>query len=492
MPNVVRFTLSTARTLHVPGVGTFYSGVLDVDATNLAQVARTRYLLAPYRAVEVGTVDSSTPFPTLPAVPGPTVTPEYAPKSKRGTAARQRAPLNQWSSGREMCGADGGTFFSFNSTGLYQVTSATSGAWQSKGIPANTSATAKAKVVRFGAKLYLLIRNTVSSRFEVYSMDPVAGGTAFTYSAPLHTMVSGATIIGTVFTAGSQNLFLAEYGDPTGGPSIYRSANGTTWTTVLGPLAGVRHCHAVAEDPYNAGHIYASFGDGSGQARIYRSTSHGDAGTWTQIVTDADWQAVQISFTPELVWFASDQQYGSTVFTMDRTELVPRWQSKRNHQMIAVPGGVGGRTVTDLVTTSASATITSATAAFTAADVGRFVNGPNVINDTVYITAVTNATTATLSVTATGSGTALTATIGGDRFYGNAYFGLVDPATGIYYCVAADSSVSGNVSGLFCLFPGDDELTLLTSLPSVVANDELMLAGGYLWFHRYNRPVITV
>jgi hypothetical protein len=69
--NVVRFTLSTARDLHVPGAGAFIDGVLDVDANDLELVSRTRFLVQPFRAVEIGIVDSATPPPTLPAVPGP-------------------------------------------------------------------------------------------------------------------------------------------------------------------------------------------------------------------------------------------------------------------------------------------------------------------------------------------------------------------------------------------------------------------------------------
>lgn len=69
MPNVVRFTLPDARSLHVSGAGQFVAGVLDVDANDLDLVVRTRYLAGPYGAVEIGVVDSATPKPSLPAVP---------------------------------------------------------------------------------------------------------------------------------------------------------------------------------------------------------------------------------------------------------------------------------------------------------------------------------------------------------------------------------------------------------------------------------------
>lgn len=69
MPNVVRFTLPTARTLELPGVGTFRLGVLDIDANNLRLLAVARYKIQPYRGIEIGVIDSATPLPTLPGIP---------------------------------------------------------------------------------------------------------------------------------------------------------------------------------------------------------------------------------------------------------------------------------------------------------------------------------------------------------------------------------------------------------------------------------------
>jgi glycerophosphoryl diester phosphodiesterase len=77
MPNVARFTLSTARDFYLRGAGQFIDGVLDVDANDLRLVSRTRYLSKPYGAVEVGIVDSETPAPSLPAVPGPAAPDPY-------------------------------------------------------------------------------------------------------------------------------------------------------------------------------------------------------------------------------------------------------------------------------------------------------------------------------------------------------------------------------------------------------------------------------
>jgi len=69
------------------------------------------------------------------------------------------------------------------------------------------------------------------------------------------------------------------------------------------------------------------------------------------------------------------------------------------------------RTVTDGVTTSGSATLTSASAIFTSGDVGASVAGANIPSGTT-IQAVTNSTTITMSASATASTSNATATFG--------------------------------------------------------------------------------
>lgn len=69
------------------------------------------------------------------------------------------------------------------------------------------------------------------------------------------------------------------------------------------------------------------------------------------------------------------------------------------------------RTVTDLVATSGSSVVTSATANFQIVDANRTFTAPGFAADSTII-GVTNTTTATISSTATASGTGLTATVG--------------------------------------------------------------------------------
>ena len=91
MPNVVRFALPTARDQYLSGVGFFRDGILDVDANRLDLVQRARYLAQPYRAVEIGIVDSSTPPPTLPAEPAPPAADPYPMYLTDAEAAAQLA-----------------------------------------------------------------------------------------------------------------------------------------------------------------------------------------------------------------------------------------------------------------------------------------------------------------------------------------------------------------------------------------------------------------
>jgi hypothetical protein len=77
--------------------------------------------------------------------------------------------------------------------------------------------------------------------------------------------------------------------------------------------------------------------------------------------------------------------------------------AKLTHGTICNQAGTN-RTVTDAVTTSGSVTLTSATANFTAADVGKTISGPGIATGAT-ITAVTNSTTISLSAVASATGT---------------------------------------------------------------------------------------
>lgn len=203
-----------------------------------------------------------------------------------------------------------------------------------KGWPTNVTYANVRKILRFKTKLYLLAKDTSDSIWKVWSCDPAAGNTAFTWSSPLHALTDANSL--TFFPAFSTDgtyIYVGEYGDPGAGPAAWRTADGSTWDVMYGPDATLRHIHAIAPDPYNAGHVYMTCGDGTAKT-IQRSTDSG--ANWSVVVASSAWQAVQISFTERHVFFAGDSQRGMAWF-MDRDELVPRWYSPSMLKNIAVP-----------------------------------------------------------------------------------------------------------------------------------------------------------
>ena len=362
-------------------------------------------------------------------------------------------------------------------------------------LPAGVAAADLSKVIRFGAKIYCTAKDT-SGFVKIWQSDPPGTDTAWT---AVHTTAATGNI-GTAFNASAWGandyIYCVEYGDPVGGPSIHRSADGTTWTTVLGPITGLRHFHAIAADPYNPGHVYATAGDGQFK-QLYRSTSYGATGTWTLLITANDWQAVQISFSTEWVWFAGDTGRNS-VYVIDRANpTVPLVAASNYHALMPVPGGLPGRGIfTDGALTGGSPTLTSATAAFTSSDVGKLIRFANVFaniaqQDGVWIVGYNSATSVTLNKNAGGAQTGRQFFVDGDSFYRNAFFGAVDPTTGVYYCISNDNTVGGTRSGLFALTQVGGRLELLESFPSQTAG-EIFFWNGSLWSHQSRHSLMTI
>ena len=80
----------------------------------------------------------------------------------------------------------------------------------------------------------------------------------------------------------------------------------------------------------------------------------------------------------------------------------------------------------------------------------------------------------------------------GDLFYANAYFGAVDASTGIYYCLAMDTSVQGNRNGLFYLDSVFGTIHLIDRIDSPnTANTEVFIHGGFVWFGQYKYKAIS-
>jgi hypothetical protein len=110
----------------------------------------------------------------------------------------------------------------------------------------------------------------------------------------------------------------------------------------------------------------------------------------------------------------------------------------------------GARTVSDAVTVNASTTLTSATAAFTSADVSSGISGTNIPANTT-ISAVLTATSVTLSQAATGASIAGTATINTDWLFASVQTnGSLTGCSGacLYSFSIANAFPAGSHSGL--------------------------------------------
>lgn len=204
-----------------------------------------------------------------------------------------------------------------------------------------------AQVLRFGNRyLTVMFGPTTASAAIYWSNDFSLSGWTKVKDLTTNGQFGGsATSIGTGIATDGQTALVGEYGDPKSGsapaPKIWRSTHdeaggyGSIWTQVY--AGGERHIHAIEFDPYNPGHVYATTGDGDATAKLMRSTDSGV--TWTTVFSgQARWQAVQISYSPNFIWLASDSD-SITAVVVDRATMTPKIAAKNSHQQIAVPGG---------------------------------------------------------------------------------------------------------------------------------------------------------
>ena len=149
-----------------------------------------------------------------------------------------------------------------------------------------------------------------------------------------------------------------------------------------------------------------------------------DYGTTTRTVTDAAVISGSTALISAKANFTTDDvtkpitgsrlQTGTTISAVvnSTTVTLSKTASSTGTNMVTTIYGEGMRAVFDAVTTSGSATLTSATAAFTSADVGKAVVG-TALQALTTIQSVANSTTVTLSKNASATSAAMTMTIGG-------------------------------------------------------------------------------
>ncbi|MDE8585919.1 hypothetical protein [Arthrobacter sp. NQ4] len=405
--------------------------------------------------------------------------------------------LERTTGGKQILGVDGinGRYFVINSYTLWEFTSPSFAApHKNRGAPSDVSqeSMGNAKLIWFKGTYYLsALSSGRASLWRVKDPNPT-GGEAWSWSGVLKQGVDGATVMGPAFNTDGQYIYWGEYGSPAGGPNLYRSADGLTWETCLTAPNPTNHCHGINADPYEPGHVYATFGDAS-QLKHMKSTNYGAPGSWSELpnTNSVTWQAVQISFTRDHVYYGSDANLaGWTAFRWSKAKSRMESLTHEWHYMRAVPGGRSGRTVADLTFKDGSTSMTSATANFTAADVGSVIRGEHTaIVDNTIIKSVISPSTVTVSAAALADSGTTRAVIAGDMFYGAAFYGAVDPDTEIYYCIANDGSSVGNTPGLFAITP-DGGLHLLKVLPAKQEGD-LHIANGYGWYGQFKWPLLS-
>ena len=77
-------------------------------------------------------------------------------------------------------------------------------------------------------------------------------------------------------------------------------------------------------------------------------------------------------------------------------------------------------------------------------------------------------------------------------FLANAFFGVVDPDTGIWYQAAVDTSGAGQIFGLFYMREAGGQLAVLDpGSPSYGIGRAPILYGNYLWIGNYRYPRLS-
>lgn len=297
-----------------------------------------------------------------------------------------------------------------------------------KALPPDSVAPQVTRVIRHNDTLFCAGRNTALARLSVWASPLADGDTPFRWTAtPLSTQNFTSAKSGTQFTHDEHYLYVAEYGNPPNGPNLYRSPDGTTWETVFSQadqLTAIgrtaRHIHAVAVDPYNAGHVYFTTGDFGVRtgAALWRSTQTGDPGTWEVVLPTGRYQSSQISFDADAIWLAADNHVDTAV-VIDRATMTPSSASPTHHYQIPVPGGAPG-----------------------------------------------------------------------DAYHRIASHGKVDPATGIYYCVATDDI--GNTEGMFAIPAIGAPVQLVDpGGQHIEMRSQVFIASGRVWSGQWYRPLLT-
>ena len=364
-----------------------------------------------------------------------------------------------------------------------------------KTIPTGTSWFNIVRVLTFKSNLYLMTVIDASSRVGIYKATPTSGNNALTWTLVL-TATAGATTRPVCMTYDATYIYYTDYGDPSGGPQVYRSADGDTWGSIA-TFAGIRHAHAIAADPYTAGNVWLCLGDGVAFPNRY-STDYG--ATWNNLpgLSGTHPQLTDISFTQDEVWFADDTAYVTSV-VVDKATKTWKGASLGFHGNVAHPGKMVAATW-NAPGTIASGTPASTNVTLTGARVGHTATAtitpalpaglsiqPHVVaNDQVRVDIV-NETGSNITVNSGNAVTVIVRLFGGP-FAPTVFYGAVDPASGVFYCVTQQQTQTPDV-GLFAILDKGAPPMLLDFGP--YGNYGVFISGGRVYYGNKNRAALT-
>lgn len=396
---------------------------------------------------------------------------------------------------------------------------------------------------RWKDKVVLVGQTTdTASNVKVWYTSPSSGNNTFswTWSKTLTDTTGQSPIPKTAPDGNDTYLFVGEYGEPSGGASIWRTSDLSTWEKCY-TNASVKHIHDVKCDPYRTNWVWASCGDDASPANLLLSKDNGT--NWTIVSYNPSFQGVQISFDPNYVYIGGDSSYSyATVMVVDREELAVRIGSKNNTKNYPVPNSKDWTSGYTQSSTSPATDLTSVadlkmrisvdgdrvqnsitlaqsgTGADIASDIQTKIRALGTINGVDYsgvtcsytggryvITSATKGDNSWVRVypgaqdvtwrlkIGVGVNDQSTNTVDGisDRFTDYAYYGCVDPDTGIYYCVSVEGTLAYQKHGLFYLPKVGESLILLETFKNNYnPGQALYILEGYLYFGQYRRKLL--
>jgi hypothetical protein len=247
-------------------------------------------------------------------------------------------PVNNYRRLKGIDAVDNVMYFTNRNTGATEVSYDNGATVETKTRPSGVSGNNVIKILRFKSHIYLVSpTDDTKVTTKIWRTPAPAKGVwnpvweeVFTFQPNRWCMMSG-------INADSNYIYTCEYSLPDQpSHSVYRSADGVTWETVINnePSPNVRHFHGINSDPFVPGSVWLTSGDGSATKFIWRSTNYG--ATWTVVGTLIVHQAVQISFDEKFVYFAGDG-VNATLLVYNKAKNKLGLGSQNYHANIAVP-----------------------------------------------------------------------------------------------------------------------------------------------------------